>query len=604
MSAIWGVIDFSENAISEDVRREMETAYCGKKIDRIDTGMEDGVYLGCGLQYVTREAELEKFPYTDDNGNILVADVILDNRMHCQNVFTMRSDKSEDGVDGSILFDAVSQDFNRALNEMLGAYVFALYNKKEKTVRLVSDAVGNRSVYYCYIDGKVYFSSLLEPLRILCKCSKRNDIWYKNYFSQDDLRVVAEARETPFKEIYRVEPGEVVTVSADGIQRNSYWNPFRICKEKRNITDEECKTWVNSVMKECVESYLRDGTDIAILLSGGLDSNAVAAYAAPKLKEQGRKLYSFTSVPDKRASRIPKNSYYVEDETEYIEELVRWHDNLEPEYIDASEGDLLKENRYLQGVYEIPFKTVLNMPWIYRAYSMAADKGCGILLSGQYGNITISYGDFECLFLTLLKKGQIILLWKEVTAYAQRYRKSRKWLLKELWKNRHGESFKKMKLYMYDKVALRQVGETELKASLATGVIPRDPTRDKRVIEMILSLPQEQFVRMGHARRLVREYMKDLIPVKIAQDDFHRGRQGVGSRRLMEEQRQYIFRDIGTLLKRGAGSTEMASVCDFAMLAEQCEQICIGKMPENSYEMVKLIYSGLTYEFMENKHHE
>ena len=133
MSAIWGIINFGGDVITEDVCCSMKSAYESKKIHRIDTYVESGVYLGCGIQYITTEAKQERFPYTDDNGNVLVADVILDNREHCQTEFTMRSDKSKEGIDGNILFDAVSQDFDRALNEMLGAYAFALYNKKAPT---------------------------------------------------------------------------------------------------------------------------------------------------------------------------------------------------------------------------------------------------------------------------------------------------------------------------------------------------------------------------------------------------------------------------------------------------------------------------------------
>ena len=88
-------------------------------------------------------------------------------------------------------------------------------------------------------------------------------------------------------------------------------------------------------------------------------------------------------------------------------ELVRrFHGNLEPEYLVTNRGDLLAENRRLWEVLEVPCKAVLNLPWMYESYRLAAQKDCGILLSGQYGNITISYGDFRSLFLTLLHQNQ------------------------------------------------------------------------------------------------------------------------------------------------------------------------------------------------------
>ncbi len=598
MSAIWGIVDFNKKGLSEADARQMEEVYRSKKIDRIDTFFQLDFYLGCGIQYVNKEAALEQFPYADKDEHYLVADVILDNREELQKFFSTTNELSLKGVDGSILFECVKQDMDRALEQMLGAYAFAFYDRKKGILQLANDAVGNRSVYYCFDKGRVYFSTLLEAITGLQKGLKSNRKWFQNFFEQDNLRVVAEARETPYQGIYRVEPGEIVTFSKEGVERKAYWDPFAKGKMLKLASDEEYKELVCSVFRQCVESIIREGKNMAILLSGGLDSNAVAAYAAPKLKSQGKKLYSFTSVPDKEGKRIPANAYYVEDEREYIEELQKWHDNLEPEYIDASEGEFLAENRKILEILEIPFKTVLNMPWIYKSYQQAAAKECGVILSGQYGNITISYGDFRCLFVTLLQGGKWIRLIKEINAYSKRYKKSRKWILKDLLTATREDNFQNYKQYMYDKIALRQVGETEVKFSLDTGVIPRDPTRDKRLIELVLSLPLEQFVRYGHERRLVREYMKDVIPEKIVGDEFHRGRQGVGSQKRMQKQWEQIIPE----LQKAFDVPVAGEYLDVAAAKEKLHNRDMLFAPENEFEMMKLVYSGLVCEYLEKKY--
>ncbi len=603
MSAIWGIIDLNGVGLAQEDAGRMEEVYRSKKIDRVDTFFQLHAYMGCGVQFVTKEAREECFPYRVRDSIYFVADALLDNRDEVQASFRMSLESSRNGVDGSMMFEALNQDMDRALEEMLGAYAFAYYDKDRSVLQLASDAVGNRSVYYCYQDGKVLFSTLLEGITALLEERKANKQWFDNYFGQDTLKVVAEARETPYMGIYRVEPGEVVTFTAEGFQRRAYWDPFKNRKILEYDSDEAYKELVCTTFRKCVESVVREGSETAILLSGGLDSNAVAAYAAPKLRAQGRKLYSFTSVPDKEAKRIPANSYYVEDETEYIEELQKWHDNLVPEYIDASEGDILEENRKILDILEIPFKTVLNMPWIYKAYKQAAKKGCGIMLSGQYGNITISYGDFGCLFATLWRQGRWIRLWKEINAYSTRYRKSRKWILKELLKTTKEDTFASFSGYMYDKVALRQVGETEVKFSLDTGIIPRDPTRDKRLIALVLSLPLEQFVKMGQERRLVRQYMREIIPEKIVCDEFHRGRQGVGSGRLMTRQ----WKEISEALRKAFAlphAAEYFGVEGARKLMQDVEtqNPQLEGETDREFERMKLMYSGLTCEYLERKY--
>ena len=71
-------------------------------------------------------------------------------------------------------------------------------------------------------------------------------------------------------------------------------------------------------------------------------------------------------------------------------------------------------------------------------------------------------------------------------------------------------------------------------------MVPRDPTRDKRLIALVLSLPVEQFTHAGQERRLVRQYLQGKIPEEILADEFHKGRQGVGSGELLTAQWEQI----------------------------------------------------------------
>ena len=87
-------------------------------------------------------------------------------------------------------------------------------------------------------------------------------------------------------------------------------------------------------------------------------------------------------------------------------------------------------------------------------------------------------------------------------------------------------SVKKYRPFMYYKEALAQIGIMETKSSLASGVLVKDPTRDKRMIEFCLSLPPEQFVKEGNQRRLVSVYMRGYVPERILDDSMrHKGMQ-------------------------------------------------------------------------------
>ena len=118
---------------------------------------------------------------------------------------------------------------------------------------------------------------------------------------------MSEPRETPYAGILRLAPGEIVVFTEEGVHRRDYWDPFAGRRILRGKTEAGYRELVTTVFRHCVEDVIREGRggkETGILLSGGLDSNAVAAYAAPYLAARGKKLYCFTAVPDRKSTRL------------------------------------------------------------------------------------------------------------------------------------------------------------------------------------------------------------------------------------------------------------------------------------------------------------
>ena len=89
----------------------------------------------------------------------------------------------------------------------------------------------------------------------------------------------------------------------------------------------------------------------------------------------------------------------------------------------------------------------------------------------------------------------------------------------------------------------------ETKLGLANGIVERDPTRDKRVIEFCLSVPFDEFVKNGKERYLIRGSMKGILPKKIRTNVKVRGLQGADWVKRLEGNFDNIKNDINYLLK-------------------------------------------------------
>ena len=595
MSAIWGIVDFNGKSINQNEVKRMTDSFSDCKIDKIQDTCRKNYYLAVGIQNFVTEAQFEQFPYTYVDGKVIVADVIVDNRDEILKEFKLKNELSRKGIDGSILYEAVSKDLRKALDKLCGAFVFAEYDEAGKTLYVANDVVGTRSVYYSFQNGRFVFSSLINPLIPFLDSVEVEGEWLSKFIDNDNLLIVDSASLTPYKGINRLEPGELLIISDQGVDHISYWDPRKKVKSLKLKTDEEYKTLVLDTFKKCVEDVIREPGEIGILLSGGLDSNAVASYAAPYLKKNGRKLFSYTAVPNDEIEPIPNNSYYVKNERIYIEKLKEYHTNLTPKFINTSEIDTVGEFEKVSKLLETPVKTVVNVPWIYNAVKQAEADGCKIILGGQYGNITISYGYMHNLFATLKFSGRIIKLIKTINKYGKKYIISRKELIKSAVKIKKKYSIQKSRVNMYDKNALRQVGESELHESLLSGIVFRDPTRDRRLIELTLSIPIDTFVNADTDRRLVREYMKDIIPPEIVSDQFHRGSQG-----------DAVLDDIRTNWKRI--KEELISKYNlYAGKKYLCKQeLCkwIEQIDEraesNSFQLMKAVYLGYLCEYLEN----
>lgn len=556
MSAIWGVIDFHGNPISKKVKDIMSSAYTKCAIDRYQYYDKDNIYMGCGLQFVTTESIYEQVPF-NSNKVFFNTDAMLDNR---GDIFhELQIEESNNISDGELIFRMYQKQGEKCLNTLLGAYVFCWYDDQHKRVDIVSDAVGFRSVYYMIQNGILYYSSLMTPLVSLKSKIDLNERWLADYIGQDNLNIFTESEEVPIKGIFRVEPGGMVRIVENNVSKKKYWNPIGNKRKKiRFKNDEEYKKNFVKLYHQCVKCVLRSPMETGIYLSGGLDSTSVACLVAPELANNHKKLFSFTSVPD-RMFKLKEEKDEMTDETEVVLRTKEKYSNIECTFMDMPGMNCWDGRKEYQKICELPYKSPQNMLWLYEGMKIAKDKNCKVILSGAFGNGTVSFSALSLYFLWLLQRGHWITFYKEICAtnakmhytkksmilgtlklalgrgnwdekkqdvYGNTYAKH-EYLEKNKTKERLIKLEKRVKksLCSYKKYhdsfippeTIRHYGEFAQVHSIYTGVMFRDPTRDKRMIEFTYGIPYSQFNCNGIARRLIREYMADLMPDYILQ---------------------------------------------------------------------------------------
>lgn len=627
MSAIWGAISLENGEISKETKDRMRQAYAGYKIDRIEEVLEKNVLAGCGIQYFTRESKLEKMPIVDNNC-FFVADVVLDNRKElCKELDIVEEQAIPDGEIVWRMYQKYGKD---CLNRLFGSYVFVIYDGNKQTISVVSDATGTRCLYYRYIDGIFYFSSVIEALWKPEEERKLNERWVADFLALDSLVGITECTETMYQGIYKVEPAHLLTVKKSGIEKQCYWNPKP--KVLKLESDEEYKKKLIEIFGEAVRCLLR-ADKTGMMLSGGLDSSSIACFAAPELKKRGEILHAFTSVPNK-AYHSTMSAYNVTDESDSAKKTGEFLENVENHLIELKKEDSWSAHYQIKKGLEIPYKSPQNLQWLIQGLQEAEKLGIKIVLEGGYGNVTISYGNPVTYLDTLLWQKKIISYIKEINCFGEKYHWGKKQRIKVMFdmakdyyfsSNRKersvlGKSYlkpEKIKEFnveerilkinqkrdvkrmdietnrdvMLDRIQCSHKGEIKTKESLMTGVLFRDPCMDKRVIEFCMSLPMQQYCYRGVTRRLVREYFEGIVPDHVIKVEQY-GCQSADMLWKVKQNWDTVYKEMDTVFEQNEHSTFVDTKAARRDLKKLGENI----LEQENFDFIRLFYTAMVLE--------
>lgn len=210
------------------------------------------------------------------------------------------------------------------LERLDGMYAAAILDKNSRQIFLIRDRFGEKPLFFAPMDMGFAYASDLRILAALPGVSTNlsmdglNDYLAVHYVS---------GRKTILKNVFRVLPGEFLTVSLESMDWTSeryYTHPIG---NGKHVTDDE----LSGLIESAVSSRLISDVPVGVFLSGGLDSSIVAAIAASRMKgistfSMGFKSsdYDESDYAKFLASYIgSRHHHFYFDETSFIDLLPR-----------------------------------------------------------------------------------------------------------------------------------------------------------------------------------------------------------------------------------------------------------------------------------------
>jgi asparagine synthase (glutamine-hydrolysing) len=171
------------------------------------------------------------------------------------------------------------------LNKLRGMFCFALYDLRAEKLFLAKDRLGKKPCYYRFYNGCLTFCSELLPLVQSSDVSREISpealsLYLANGYIPSPLTI--------YKDIKKLEHAHYLVWANNTLNKQKYWSLEH--KPNYEKTEEEWAIEFEESFRESVDLRLRSDVDLGLLLSGGLDSNAVLA----TVSELGYKIKTFT----------------------------------------------------------------------------------------------------------------------------------------------------------------------------------------------------------------------------------------------------------------------------------------------------------------------
>lgn len=181
------------------------------------------------------------------------------------------------------------EEYGEALVDNLnGMYSFSLWDSRNKKLIIARDCFGEKPLYYGVLDSKLLWAS--EPKALLAHPSVEPELdlnALRHYLSYDYVPPPMSI----YKGISKLPAAHMMVVENGELRTRRYWNlswsadtPVRmsVASTRREDAEDELR----ALLSDAVRMRLVSDVPLGILLSGGIDSSTVAAFAVKHATER------------------------------------------------------------------------------------------------------------------------------------------------------------------------------------------------------------------------------------------------------------------------------------------------------------------------------
>ena len=241
--------------------------------------VKDNIALGHTRLSIIDLTESGNQPMTDIDSGV---SIVLNGEIY--NFKTLRAELLSLGVsfkgtsDTEVLLRSYIHWGLEGLKKIEGIFSFAIWDQNSETLILARDRLGIKPLFFSYLDKTLYFSSEIKSIlkntevnREINPQSFSEYLWYGNSYED----------RTVYKDIHALKPGHWLIHKNQSLSLVKWWSIEEFSeKEKFKGSFYDAVHSVSESIDDSVARQLVADVPVALFLSGGLDSSAIAASAS------------------------------------------------------------------------------------------------------------------------------------------------------------------------------------------------------------------------------------------------------------------------------------------------------------------------------------
>lgn len=527
MCGICGIINFNKEPVEEVLIRKMMQKIKHRGPDDEGLFIDQNYGFGFVRLSILDLSPLGHQPMFDQNNRFMIIhNGEIYNYIEIREELKKKSYTFRSNTDTELILYSYIEWGEDCLNKFNGMWAFVIFDKIKREVFASRDRFGVKPFYYFKDNNRLIFASEIKSILPLVNRDANNKIIYDYLlFNRTD-----HTEETFFKGIKKLQHGHYFKIKEGKIVFIKWYN-LSVKINNKYLSPEDYRKLFNDSLK----LRLRADVPIGVSLSGGIDSSSIVTSL---IKDFGLiDLNTFSAIYGKDEPT---------DESDFIDEFKKSVKNMH--FTNPSAESFFNDFEDFIDAHNEPVPDI--GPYAQYKVMELASKYVTVTLDGQGADEQLAgyHNFFSIYYLELLRKLKVLTFIKENIQYLKKHKKlivynylayyilpigfqnrinsglfpsvsiefiEENKLTSNISKNLYKPKSLNESLFQHLEYKLEHLLRWEDLNAMHFSIESRVPFLDYRLVEATLSTPSSQKIYQGETKYLLREALKDILPIKI-----------------------------------------------------------------------------------------